>query len=182
MFTTTSPTVEQDEIVLIANLEYLHLIGGAVYAYEVWLRAPENDRGEEVRRELRIGGIETLRWHDVVGTLIEEKARLERVGVFGALTVGFLSAALMAVLAFLMHSYASLRERFYQFGVLRAIGALRRQLIIQLAVEYAVLVLYGTAAGAVIGVWVSVLFHALLPQRRRLQSDPAPHAARHRRG
>ena len=152
------PTVEQDEIVLIANLEYLHLIGGAVYAYEVWLRAPENDRGEEVRRELRIGGIETLRWHDVVGTLIEEKARLERVGVFGALTVGFLSAALMAVLAFLMHSYASLRERFYQFGVLRAIGALRRQLIIQLAVEYAVLVLYGTAAGAVIGVWVSVLF------------------------
>ena len=49
------PTVEQDEIVLIANLEYLHLIGGAVYAYEVWLRAPENDRGEEVRRELRIG-------------------------------------------------------------------------------------------------------------------------------
>ena len=152
------PTVEQDEIVLIANLEYLHLIGGAIYAYEVWLRAPENDRGEEVRRELRIGGIETLRWHDVVGTLIEEKARLERVGVFGALTVGFLSAALMAVLAFLMHSYASLRERFYQFGVLRAIGALRRQLIIQLAVEYAVLVLYGTAAGAVIGVWVSVLF------------------------
>ena len=152
------PTVEQDEIVLIANLEYLHLIGGAVYAYEVWLRAPENDRGEEVRRELRIGGIETLRWHDVVGTLIEEKARLERIGVFGALTVGFLSAALMAVLAFLMHSYASLRERFYQFGVLRAIGALRRQLIIQLAVEYAVLVLYGTAAGAVIGVWVSVLF------------------------
>ena len=152
------PTIEQDEIVLIANLEYLHLIGGAVYAYEVWLRAPENDRGEEVRRKLRIGGIETLRWHDVVGTLIEEKARLERVGVFGALTVGFLSAALMAVLAFLMHSYASLRERFYQFGVLRAIGALRRQLIIQLAVEYAVLVLYGTAAGAVIGVWVSVLF------------------------
>ena len=152
------PTVEQDEIVLIANLEFLHLIGGAVYAYEVWLRAPENDRGEEVRRKLRIGGIETLRWHDVVGTLIEEKARLERVGVFGALTVGFLSAALMAVLAFLMHSYASLRERFYQFGVLRAIGALRRQLIIQLAVEYAVLVLYGTAAGAVIGVWVSVLF------------------------
>ncbi len=152
------PTVEQDEIVLIANLEYLHLIGGAIYAYEVWLRAPENDRGEDVRRELRIGGIETLRWHDVVGTLIEEKARLERVGVFGALTVGFLSAALMAVLAFLMHSYASLRERFYQFGVLRAIGALRRQLIIQLAVEYAVLVLYGTAAGAVIGVWVSVLF------------------------
>ena len=152
------PTVEQDEIVMIANLDYLHLIGGAIYAYEVWLRAPDNDRGEEVRRKLRIGGIETLRWHDVVGTLTEEKARLERVGVFGALTVGFLSAALMAVLAFLMHSYASLRERFYQFGVLRAIGALRRQLIIQLAVEYAVLVLYGTAAGAVIGVWVSLLF------------------------
>ena len=152
------PTVEGDEIVLIANLEYLHLIGGAVYAYEVWLRAPDNDRGEEVRRNLRIGGIETLRWHDVVGTLTEEKSRLERVGVFGALTVGFLSAALMAVLAFLMHSYASLRERFYQFGVLRAIGALRRQLIVQLAVEYAVLVLYGSAAGAVIGVWVSVLF------------------------
>ena len=152
------PTVEQDEIVIIANLDYLHLIGGAIYPYEIWLRAPGNEQGEEVRRKLRIGGIETVRWHDVVGSLIKEKAQLERVGVFGALTVGFLAAALMAVLAFLMHSYASLRERFYQFGVLRAIGALRRQLIIQLAVEYAVLVIYGTATGAVIGVWVSVLF------------------------
>ncbi len=152
------PTVEQDEIVIIANLDYLHLIGGAIYPYEVWLRSPDNHQGEEVRRRLRIGGIETLRWHDVVGSLTKEKAQLERVGVFGALTVGFLAAALMAVMAFLMHSYASLRERFYQFGVLRAIGALRRQLIIQLAVEYAVLVAYGTAAGAMIGVWVSVLF------------------------
>ena len=152
------PTVGEDEIALISNLDYLHLIGGAIYAYEIWLRSPDNDRGQEVRRKLRIGGIETLRWHDVVGTLIEEKSRLERVGVFGALTVGFLSAALMAVLAFLVHSYASLRERFYQFGVLRAIGALRRQLIIQLAIEYAVLVIYGTAAGALIGVRVSILF------------------------
>ena len=152
------PTAEEDEIALISNLDYLHLIGGAIYAYEIWLRSPDNDRGQEVRRKLRIGGIETLRWHDVVGTLVEEKSRLERVGVFGALTVGFLSAALMAVLAFLVHSYASLRERFYQFGVLRAIGALRLQLIIQLAIEYAVLVIYGTAAGALIGVRVSILF------------------------
>ncbi len=152
------PTVEQEEIVIITNLDYLHLIGGAIYPYEIWLRSPENSQGEEVRRRLRIGGIETLRWHDVVGSLIREKSQLERVGVFGALNVGFLAAALMAVMAFLIHSYASLRERFYQFGVLRAIGAFRRQLITQLAIEYAVLVIYGTAAGAAIGVWVSVLF------------------------
>ena len=164
------PTVEEDETVLIGNLDYLHLIGGSIYEYEIWLRSSEHDQigtslgaqrnnqGREVRRSLRAGGIETLRWHDVVDTLIQEKARLERVGVFGALTVGFLAAALMAVLAFLVHSYASLRERFYQFGVLRAIGALRRQLLIQLAIEYAVLVAYGTVAGALVGVWVSLLF------------------------
>lgn len=152
------PTVEQEQIAFIANLDYLHLVGGAIYPYEVWLRSPDNNQGEEVRRKLRIGGIETLRWHNVVGSLITEKSKLERVGVFGALNVGFLAAALMAVLAFLIHSYASLRERFYQFGVLRAIGAFRRQLITQLAIEYAVLVVYGTAAGAVIGVWVSILF------------------------
>lgn len=152
------PTAEEDEIVLVGNLEFLHLIGGAIYEYEIWLRSPENTEGAAIRRELRIGGMETHRWHDVVGTLTAEKARLERVGVFGALTVGFLAAALMAVLAFLVHSYASLRERFYQFGVLRAIGALRRQLIVQLAIEYAVLVAYGTVAGALIGMWVSILF------------------------
>ena len=176
------PTVGEDEIALISNLDYLHLIGGAIYAYEIWLRSPDNDRGQEVRRKLRIGGIETLRWHDVVGTLIEEKSRLERVGVFGALTVGFLSAALMAVLAFLVHSYASLRERFYQFGVLRAIGALRRQLIIQLAIEYAVLVIYGTAAGALIRRSGLHSLHSFFPQRSRLQGDSATDAAGHRRG
>ena len=177
------PTVGQDEIALIANLEYLYLIGGAIYAYEVWLGgAPDLERSEEARRRLRIGGIETIRWHDVAGTLAAEKARLERVGVFGALSVGFLAAALMAVLAFLMHSYASLRERFYQFGVMRAIGALRRQLIIQLAVELrgaCVLWDRGRRGDRRLGFDA---VHALFPHRRRLQGDSAAHAAGDRRG
>ena len=50
---------------------------------------------------------------------------MERVGIFGTLTVGFLASAAMAILGLLLYSYASLRDRVYRFSVLHAANKLR---------------------------------------------------------
>jgi len=58
----------------------------------------------------------------------------------------------------LIYSYASLRDRVYRFGVLNAVGVSRRQIMAQLVLEYAFLVLFGVAAGVLIGNFASELF------------------------
>ena len=83
---------------------------------------------------------------------------MERVGVFGTLSVSFLAAATMAALGLLTYSYASLQERLYHFAMLRAMGLRRRQIVGQVFLEYAFLTAYGALAGVFIGSWAASLF------------------------
>ena len=69
-----------------------------------------------------------------------------------------IAIAVMAILALLIYSYASLQDRLYQFGVLRAIGVRQRQALIQVALEYGLLTIFGAVAGWVIGVQTAQLF------------------------
>ena len=155
---TYFPTTAEEDDAVIGNLDYLALLGGAVFPHDIWLRTAENVDGKALLRAVKGLGIDGTRWQESRAIIAEEKAKTERIGIFGTLTVGFLAAALMAVLALLVHSYASLQERLFQFGVLRAIGAQRRQLVAQLTIEYGLLVLYGTIAGSLIGAYASELF------------------------
>ncbi len=152
------PTTEEAENAVIGNLDYLALLAGATFPHDIWLRVEEGTDSHALLKSVEKLGIEAPKWRDSRALIAAEKAKTERVGIFGTLTVGFLAAALMAVLALLVHSYASLQERLFQFGVLRAIGALRRQLVAQLTIEYSLLVLYGTIAGSFIGAYASELF------------------------
>ena len=83
---------------------------------------------------------------------------MERVGIFGTLTVGFLASASMAILGLLLYSYASLRDRLYRFSVLHAVGLLHRQIVTQVVMEYTFLAAFGAVAGAIIGMFASRLF------------------------
>ena len=56
--------------------------------------------------------------------IAEERGQMERVGIFGTLTIGFLASATMAIVGLLLYSYASLRDRMYRFSVLHAVGLL----------------------------------------------------------
>ncbi|MBX3051419.1 MAG: ABC transporter permease [Caldilineaceae bacterium] len=152
------PTTEEEENAVIGNLDYLSLLGGAVFPHNIWLRTSGDVDSKELMRSMQQIGIDAPNWKESRAIIAAEKAKTERIGIFGTLTVGFLAAALMALLALLVHSYASLQERLFQFGVLRAIGALRQQLVAQLSIEYSLLVLYGTVAGSLIGAYTSELF------------------------
>ncbi|MEZ4635090.1 MAG: hypothetical protein R2856_08980 [Caldilineaceae bacterium] len=75
-----------------------------------------------------VTGVDTIRRLDVPATVTVEQAQMERVGVFGTLSVSFLMSALMAALGLLTYSYASLHERLFQFSVLRCGDAAARPL------------------------------------------------------
>jgi putative ABC transport system permease protein len=153
------PTVYEDEITIIGNLEYLFSFFGVPMPHRLWLRLqPHEANGEAVLQAVRSSGIGALEIADARGMITESRAEMERVGVFGTLSISFLAAATMAAVGLLTYSYASLRERLYYFGMMRAMGLRRSQVIGQVILEYTLLTAYGAAAGVIIGTVATELF------------------------
>jgi putative ABC transport system permease protein len=88
----------------------------------------------------------------------EAQLQPERQGVFGLLSVGFMAAAFLTVLGFLIYSFVSFTQRYIELGVLRAIGLSVGQMAVFLVAEQLTLVATGAVAGTGLGVLVSRLF------------------------
>src|SRR5690606_31473909 len=116
------PTVYEDKETVIGNLEYINSFFGVTMPHRIWLRLQPGATGADVLRSVATTGVSTIRVADAQAMINGEQAQMERVGVFGTLSVGFLAAAFMAALGLLTYSYSSLHERMFLFSVMRAIG------------------------------------------------------------
>jgi putative ABC transport system permease protein len=152
------PTVYEDEITIIGNLEYLSSFFGLPMPHRLWLRLQNGAAGEAVLAAVPTTGVETIDTQDAPQMITTARAEMERVGVFGTLSISFLAAAVMAGVGLLTYSYASLRERLYYFGMMRAMGVKRYQVIGQVILEYSLLTSYGATAGVLIGAVATELF------------------------
>lgn len=85
----------------------------------------------------------------------------------GALVLGFAAALAFAVIGFTVNAIVSARERRTEFVIMRALGASGRQLFGLLAIEQAILVLFGLLGGIGLGVALAqlVIPHIVLTVR-----------------
>ena len=81
-----------------------------------------------------------------------------RTGIFGILTAGFLIAALLTIVGFMLYSYLSFQRRFQQIGILRAIGLSIGQLINLFVFEQGFLIVVGVVTGTAFGVITGKIF------------------------
>lgn len=151
---------------LIVNLESIFDNPEAAEGFSFWLRLKENADLNQVLKQLR-GLINSENAAvKIFGNAIEEikkgQDQPERVGLFGILNVGFLTTGLMPGIGFLLYSYASLRRRFIQLGILQAIGLSVQQLVGYLVFEQLLLMGLAVLIGAGIGLVCSYLFVPLL--------------------
>ena len=167
------PTVYEEGFTVFGNLDHLFSLAGTDYGYNIWLNVDDTVTDKGLKQQIKALGIDINRWRFVPSLIEEEQARMERVGIFGTLSVGFLAAAAMALLALLVHSYASLQDRMFQFGVLRAVGVMRAQIIGQISLEYILLTAYGTVAGASVGALASQIFSPFFRITAEVR-DPLP--------
>jgi hypothetical protein len=155
------PTVyEEDGATVIGNLEHLSRVFGFHARHYIWLDVPGGTDGQAVFEAIPAmkRGIEAIKQRDAPALIAEEKTKIERVGVFGTLSIGFMAAVAMAGTGLLLYSYASLRERLYRLAVLRAIELNLWQIAIQVTLEYTLLTISGAAVGAFIGAMASTFF------------------------
>lgn len=152
------PTVYEDELTFVGNLEFIFTHFGMVMPHHIWMRVQEETRGENVLRIIPETGVDSIGELDAMLLVDEEQAKMERVGVFGTLSVSFLAATVMAALGLMTYSYASLQERRLHFAILRAGGLGHGQVVSQVALEYTTLTAFGALAGIFIGSWTSAFF------------------------
>ena len=155
------PTVfeETDYTTVIANLEYLSSMYGLTVSHNIWMKLqPGVDVKAILKNITPATGIVPDRVEDSRALIAEEQAKMERVGIFGTLSVGFMATSVMAILGLLIFSYASLQERLYRYAILHAVGMSKSKIMAQVTVEHSFLALFGASAGAFIGIYASRLF------------------------
>lgn len=160
-FPTVDPEVAEAVLIDLATSQMLGYQTGSTIdnANEYWLDTTgENDSEsiktvlgpdfESVRAESRANRVQTLTSDPIA------------LGATGALTLGFVAAAVFATVGFAVSATVSARERLTEFALLRALGLSPKQLGSWLSLEQGVLVAASLALGTLIG---AVLTATILP-------------------
>ncbi|MDX9829673.1 MAG: FtsX-like permease family protein [Anaerolineae bacterium] len=155
LFPTLYP---QDGPFFVANLDHIHNALGGAYPYDVWLATDPAVESEEIVEGVRDLGLVVVTARDARQAIARAQTQPERQGLFGLLSVGFIAAAVLTVIGFLLYAIVSFQRRFIELGMLRAIGLSKKQMAGYLAGELAALILTGVSLGTGLGVWASTLF------------------------
>ena len=175
LFPTLYP---EDGPFFVGNLDYAFQQMGDEYPYDVWLTTDSERPTKDVVADLEAIGFQIIGYDDARETILEEQTRPARQGLFGVLSVGFLAAAGLTVLGFLLYAVFSFRQRFIELGVLRAIGLSVEQMAAFLAGEQMALIIAGAAVGTGLGVWASQLFIPFLQVRSGFHPHTPPFVVR----
>jgi len=151
---------ENDEagFLLVADLDSIFQQIGFEIPYDVWVQTVPGVTKDALEDGLQQHGIPVMGIEDG-GELAHTEQRCPEWGGFvGILSAGFASAAGLTMLAFVLDALVSLRLRFVEFGVLRAIGLSMGQMARVVLVRQMLVALYGTSLGTAIGIGVSYLY------------------------
>ena len=151
------PWIPEEGPLYVGNLDYLFQSAGAPFPYRVWLATDGADITEAEST-----------WKRPSDLIDQTQHSPQRQGVFGLLSVGFLAAAILSVLGFLLYILFSFRRRFIEIGVLRAVGLSSSQMVWLLTWELIFLTVMGGIIGTLLGSWASAWF---IPH---LQVDTGP--------
>ena len=154
-FPTASTAGEE---VFVSNLEYVFEQLGDVQRHSVWMRLAPDADSSIILSSLKDMDIEVASDSDSRLLVSENADSVERIGLFGVLSIGFLAGSVLSCIGLLVYTYAALLNRVQRLSLLRAIGARTSEVIGMVAVEYAGVNVYGVLAGLVIGVISSCLF------------------------
>jgi putative ABC transport system permease protein len=158
-----------DQEVFVGNLDYLFAQTGKETFHQIWMKTSPGANPASIAEAVLELGVYPIKQADARARILLDEERVERIGLFGVLSVGFVATALLACLGLLVYTYASLQGRLQQIGVLRAIGIQTRQVLAMVSLEYAAVIAYSIVVGVALGILTSYLFVPFF----RVSGDPA---------
>jgi putative ABC transport system permease protein len=138
----------------LGNLDYVFERAGGDLPNYVWLDFDQGFTASQlVKPDTETGALNSPQYR-----ISKTEQSPERQGLFGLLSVGFVAAAALTVLGFLLYVLFSFRQRYIEMGVLRALGLSTQQLVWFLIAELAFVIFTGGIIGTALGALVSAFF------------------------
>jgi putative ABC transport system permease protein len=158
------PTIDPREQAFfsIGNLDPIFEAVGTSLPFNVWLGLKPGADRSKIEAEVHEIGFPVLRWQDPQTALAAAQAEPGRRGVLGFLSIGFVAAITLTLIATIIQNTAIYRAQARQLGALQAMGLGNN------TVSGYMLLLQGTAAGGSIlcgtgiGALTTILFLPLL--------------------
>jgi len=148
----------QNGPIFVANLDYIFEQLGGEKPYNIWLSVQDGTDLPTLLKNLDAIGYRILSSQDAQSQIDQVQQQPERIGLFGFLSVGFAITVGLSTLAQLIYALLSLRQRFIQFGIIRAIGLSAGQLALSVTTEVALIACAGIGVGLGVGLLSSYLF------------------------
>ncbi len=142
----------------LGNLDYLFQQAGGEYPHAVWLKLQPDVDYSRVLQDIQSLDFGVAEWRSPRITILREKQRPERQGLFGLLSISFLTTTFLTVIGFFYYTSFPSEGGTSSWGVLRAIGLSSGQLTSLLAWEMAFLILIALATGTGLGLVISGLY------------------------
>ncbi len=149
---------EEDGALFLGNLEYLFEQAQLELAHRVIGRIEPGFDGRAFQRALIERGAAGVTLEEPISRINREQSRPERQGLFGLLSIGFITSSLATMIGFLLYTIFSYQRRYVELGILRAIGLSRGSMMLSVAWELGLLIVLGLGLGLGIGLLVSVLY------------------------
>ncbi len=149
---------EKDGALFLGNLDYLFEQAQLELAHRVIARISPDFDDRAFTRALFDRGAAGVLLEEPGTKINREQSRPERQGLFGLLSIGFITSSIATMIGFLLYTVFSYRRRYVELGILRAIGLSQRSMILSVAWELGLLIVMGLVIGLGIGVLVSALY------------------------
>ncbi len=160
----TDNTVETvDNYRIVAHYDYLHSKLGTV-PYEIWIDLKDGVTPTDLYNWFEAKNVKLSKY---VNRDIDKEAAVEDPllqGTNGVLTMGFVVTIVLCAVGYLIYWVMSIRERELMFGVLRACGLHKSEIIQMLINEQIFSGVFSIFAGIGIGKATSVMFVPILQQ------------------
>jgi hypothetical protein len=169
------PTVDPETPGLMVDMqtygELVYLAGSARLEATSWWLDTAPGRSESVAEALRAPPFSSAEAASRQGRAETLQNDAVALGTIGALSLGFLAAAVFAAVGFAVSSFVSARERTTEFAVVRSLGLSSRQLAGWLVLENTVLVALSLVGGTALGL---LLAQFVLPTVSLTQTGAKP--------
>jgi hypothetical protein len=171
----TFPTTDADRPLLVLDGPTLGLLrlqgGGGARTPDEWWIAAEPGQAQTVAAALESGSFASQEVVTAAGRAQRLSTDPVALGIIGALTLGFVTTGVFAVVGLMVSGAVSARQRRTEFALLRALGLSGRQLAASLWLENGSIVLVSLLAGTSLGL---VIGWAVLPFVSVTQQAAAP--------
>ena len=152
---------DESKYFIVSNLDYVQ-VKTAMEPYEVWFKTQDGVPTKTIYNSIEENKI-ILDWVEVLKQeIIKQKNDPFLQGINGAMTLSFIVTMAISLIGFIIYWILSIKARVLQFGIFRAMGMTKRNVLTMIAAEQVLISFVAIAMGIFIGGLSCRLFLPLL--------------------